>query len=174
MAADASGLPSRASWPHRRALLVALALPLAACAPLQRLPAGAGKAYSGRLSLSVRSDPVQNFSAGFDLRGQAEQGELLLTTPLGTTLARARWMPGRAELNASGTPQIFPSMEELLMQVTGAALPLAALFDWLEGRATPVPGWEADLSGRPQGRLWARRSQALPVVELRLLLDEPR
>jgi outer membrane lipoprotein LolB len=160
--------PLPAPW-RRRSLLAALALPLAACAPLQRQTSG--PVYSGRLSLSVRSEPPQNLSAGFDLRGQAREGDLLLTSPLGTTLAQAVWRPGQAELKASGQQQVFGSMEELLARLTGAAIPLAALFDWMDGRDTPVPGWESDLSGHAQGRLSARRLSPLPTVELRLLLD---
>lgn len=159
---------------RRQALLAALLLPLAACAPLARRPTPSGPIYSGRLSLSVRSEPPQSMSAGFELRGLAQDGELLLTTALGTTLAQARWGPSQAQLIAGGKSQTFSSMEELLMQITGTALPLSALFDWLAGRATAVPGWDADLSQREQGRLWARRSQPLPAVELRLLLDDPR
>lgn len=157
-----------ATW-QRRSLLAALALPLAACAPLQRQ--ASGPIYSGRLSLSVRGDPPQNLSAGFDLRGQASEGDLLLTSPLGTTVAQAVWRPGRAQLNANGQQQVFASMEELLARLTGAALPLAALFDWMDGRDTPVPGWESDLSDHAQGRLVARRLSPQPAVELRLLLD---
>lgn len=161
-------VPAPQVW-RRRSLLAALALPLAACAPLQRH--ADGPTYSGRLSLSVQSDPPQNLSAGFDLRGQAREGDLLLTSPLGTTLAQAIWRPGRAQLNASGQQQVFGSMEELLARLTGAALPLAALFDWMDGRETPVSGWESDLSGHAQGRLIARRLSPLPAVELRLVLD---
>lgn len=157
----------------RRRLLAALAaaLPLTACAPLRRSPHPAPDLRSGRLSLSVRSEPEQRFSAGFELRGTADQGELLLTSPLGTSLGRARWRAGLAELEAGSQRRRFGSMEALLEELTGAALPLAALFDWLAGRATSVPGWQADLSGHAQGRLLARRSAPLPAVELRVLLD---
>ena len=41
-----------------------------------RTPAGSAQAefWSGRLSLQVHSEPVQSFSAGFDLKELAEQG----------------------------------------------------------------------------------------------------
>jgi outer membrane lipoprotein LolB len=154
---------------RRRALLLAC-LALSACAPLRpRREDGPG--HSGRLSLSVRTDPVQTFSAAFDLRGQASQGELLLTSPLGTTLARARWSAGGAELDAGTQRQRFASMDLLLTEVLGTALPLEALFDWLAGRNTAASGWEADLSQHAQGRLLARRLHPLPAVDLRLLLE---
>ena len=56
-------------------------------------------------------------------------------------------------------------------QATGAALPLPALFDWLTGINTPVPGWLTDLSGLAEGRLVARRQTPVPAVELRIALD---
>jgi outer membrane lipoprotein LolB len=107
--------------------------------------------------LQVRSDPPQSFSAGFELSGHPDRGQLLLNSPLGTAVASARWT--------------YPSMEELLIQTTGAALPLAALFDWLGGVPTPVAGWLTDLSGLSEGRLLARRESPGPAVELRILLD---
>lgn len=150
----------------RRVMLLA-SLPLAACAPLRPAPA----AYSGRLSLSVRSEPAQNFSAAFELRGGAREGELLLTSALGTTLARTRWWTGGAELAAGGQTQRFDSMDRLLEQLVGAALPLDALLSWLEGRPAQVAGWDADLSRHGEGRLAAQRIHPPPAVQLRLVLD---
>lgn len=161
--------------PRTRRALVALAgasTLLAACGPLRRAPAvpGAGP-WSGRLNLVVRAEPVQSFSAGFELRGSAQQGELRLTSPLGTTLAEARWRPGQAQLKAGADHRHYASMSELLRELTGAALPLDALFDWLAGQASEVPGWVADLSGRREGRLLARRLEPQPLIELRIRLD---
>jgi outer membrane lipoprotein LolB len=72
---------------------------------------------------------------------------------------------------ASGQAQAFPTLDELLTRVTGAALPVAALFEWLGGRTADVPGWQADLSQRGEGRLSARRDTPQPGAELRLVLD---
>ena len=61
-------------------------------------------ALSGRLTLKVEAhddQPSRSINAIFDLRGDARRGELNLTTPLGTTLARARWRPGEALLSSS-------------------------------------------------------------------------
>jgi outer membrane lipoprotein LolB len=160
--------------PSRRVLLAlagATAL-LTACAPFRRAPPAPGTgAWSGRLSMVVRSDPVQSLSASFELRGSASQGELRLASPLGTTLAEARWQPGQALLQAGSENRHFASMTELLQALTGAALPLGALFDWLDGKASEVPGWVADLSGRGEGRLLARRLEPHPPIELRIRLD---
>ena len=60
----------------------------------------------------------------------------------------------------------------LAQQATGTELPVAALFDWLRGTATAAPGWDADLSQLPEGRLLARRmADSAPAVELRILLE---
>ena len=161
------------SLPRRSLLLgsTATALVLMGCAP--RRPPGprSPEHWSGRLSLSVRSEPAQSFSAGFELSGRAEAGELMLITPLGTTLAQARWSAGQAWLASGAQERRFNSIDELLRELTGTTLPLAALFDWLRGIPTEAPGWQADLALSAQGRLVARRASPGPLVELRLLLD---
>lgn len=172
MTAPCSAHARLAQTPRRRLLLsLAATLPLAACAPFRPAPQAGSQLRTGRLSLSVQSVPAQNFSAGFELQGSAERGELLLTSVIGTTLGRARWAPGQAELLAGSQHHRFKSMEALLEAMTGAALPLAALFDWLAGQASQVAGWDADLSGHAQGRLLARRTSPQPEVQLRVLLD---
>jgi outer membrane lipoprotein LolB len=59
----------------------------------------------------------------------------------------------------------------MVEQATGASLPVAALFDWLAGVNTPVPGWEADLSQLGEGRLRAQRREPPPLADLRVVLD---
>ena len=153
----------------RRALMLAGALLAAGCA--SRRPPSGPDHWSGRLSLQVRSDPPQSFSAGFELSGHPDRGQLLLNSPLGTAVASARWTTAEAVLTSGKDARLYPSMEELLVQTTGAALPLAALFDWLGGVPTPVAGWLTDLSGLREGRLLARRESPGPAVELRIVLD---
>lgn len=153
---------------------VAVAL-LAGCAQVPRAPESAYEARdtrTGRLALAVQDQPGQSFSAAFELRGRPQAGELTLLNPLGATIAVLRWEPGRAVLQRPGqAPQPWPSIEAMLEQVTGAALPLAALFDWLAGTPTQVPGWEADLSQLSDGRLRARRLAPPPQADLRIVLD---
>ncbi|WBY00505.1 outer membrane lipoprotein LolB [Ramlibacter tataouinensis] len=151
--------------------LAALAL-LAGCAQLAPAVIPASEQRSGRLALSVEDQPGQSFSAAFELRGRPQAGELTLTNPLGGTIAVLDWQPGRAILRRPGAaPQGYASIEAMLEQATGAALPLAALFDWLDGMATPVPGWQPDLSQLGEGRLRARRLQPAPQADLRIVLD---
>ena len=132
---------------------------------------GADMQWQGRLSVSVRSDPPSITSAAFQLSGTPEEGELQLFSPLGTTVAQLQWQPGSAHLHRGASPEVFASVEALTEQLTGSALPLRALFDWLQGRDSPSPGWVVDLSGLGQGELRAQREHPLPMVSLRLRLD---
>jgi len=67
-----------------------LALLLSACATPGPSDPGVENSWSGRLALRVDSNPPQAFSAGFDLRGGPDAGELLLNSPLGNTVASVR------------------------------------------------------------------------------------
>lgn len=153
--------------------IAAAALWLGGCAQFPReAPAAGQEVRTGRLALSVPDQPSQSFSAGFDLRGRPQAGQLTLLNPLGGVLARLDWQPGNAELQAPGRPpQRFDSLETMVEQATGAPIPVAALFDWLAGTATPVPGWEVDLSQLPDGRLRAQRLAPPPQADLRVVLD---
>ena len=159
----------------RRLAACCMALLLAACATPQRTiaPAVPGDVLrTGRLALAVQDQPGQSFSAGFELRGQPASGELTLLNPLGSTVAVLRWRPGGATLEAQGRqPRQFASLDDMVQEATGAVVPVAALFDWLAGVPTPVPGWEPDLSGLPDGRLRAHRVQPPPAADLRVVLD---
>lgn len=127
--------------------------------------------WTGRLALQVQGDPRASFSAAFELRGQSQAGQLSLYTPLGGTAAVLQWSPGSATLQADGKTRAFDSLDALVAEATGAPVPVAALFDWLSGTATAVPGWQPDLSQLPQGRLHARRLTPPPVADLRVVLD---
>ncbi|HQS32767.1 outer membrane lipoprotein LolB [Polaromonas sp.] len=129
--------------------------------------------WAGRISLQVASEPVQSFSASFELKGRAEQGELTLISPLGSILGVLRWAPGQAVLD-SGNQKIqrFASVDELMERTTGAAVPLSALFAWLKGDNASAEGWSADLSRQPEGRIAARRVLPAPEADLRVVLDQ--
>lgn len=158
--------------PSRRAALLGVAALLAACAAPRRRTEGE-TVWSGRLALRVDSQPPQAFSALFELRGHAQQGELLLTSALGQTLATVRWSPAGAELQRGSDTRRRASLDELTTELSGAPLPVIAMFDWLAGRGSAAGGWQVDLSQHPQGRLVARREQPLPAAELRLVFDQP-
>lgn len=164
---------SRRRWAAWLPALVLLGV--AGCASPPKAAATAevsqGGPWSGRLALQVKDNASQSFAAMFELRGSARTGELALTSPLGNTLAVLGWAPGSATLRRNGQTQQFGSVDELVARATGSALPVQALFDWLRGIDTPVPGWRPDLSQLAQGRLAALRVEPPPEADLRVILD---
>ncbi len=167
-------------WAHRW-LTVILALILTACAT--RLPPPTtpdALFWSGRMALNIASTPAQSISAGFELKSQQQNGELQLFSPLGSTLAKLQWTPGKASLEQGGELWQDSSLDTLLIRLTGTALPIAALVDWLQARPTQVEGWRADLSQISSGKLrvislpasTTTSTGALPQVTL-LLIVEP-
>jgi outer membrane lipoprotein LolB len=170
-----------------RPALVGLALAaLAGCATVPPPPPTA--AISGRLALQVEAfhdRPAQSLSASFDLRGNADTGELRLSTPLGTTLAAAFWAPGEARLVTPQGERRFDDLDALSRDTFGESLPLRALPDWLQGRpwagteaARALPsgpgfeqlGWTVDLAGFDAGQ-WRAWRAGPPAVRLRAQLD---
>ncbi len=148
---------------------------LSGCVQMPRAPNDAPSAdsWSGRLSLQVQTEPPQSFSGGFEIKGNPNLGELILNSPLGNTVLAARWSPKQATLYSGSETRNYASIDALIEQSTGAALPVAALFDWLAGKDTQSNGWTADLKRQPEGRIEARRLQPLPQTELRIVLDTP-
>jgi outer membrane lipoprotein LolB len=144
---------------------------LSACAVPRTVTAPGVQVWSGRLALTVEGQASQSFSAGFELKGAPADGELTLYNPIGGTLAVLAWSPGTATLRAGGTARQFPSLEALAQEATGAPLPVAALFDWLAGKATPVEGWSADVTQVAEGRLRAQRTSPPPAADLRVVFE---
>ncbi len=167
-------LAARGLWSW---LSVIALLTLHACAthaPAPRAPEALF--WSGRLALTIASSPAQSFSAGFELKSQAQSGELQLLSPLGSSLAKLEWSPDQARLEQGGQVWHDTSLDALLIRLTGAALPMAALLDWLQARPTAVEGWSADLSQIGRGKLGVQSvpsgtSSAQPQVTLRLILE---
>ena len=159
-------------WLRPLGLLCAM-LWLTGCAnplQLQRPPADQDLHWQGRLAIKVFSKPVQAFSAHFELQGQAAQGELVLSSSLGTTLAHMQWTPASATLIAEGKQQHFDSLQALAQATTGADLPVASLFAWLQGQPEEAAGWQADLRELPDGHITARHLEEVQA-ELKIILD---
>ena len=166
--------PVRIRWCGRFVSLACVSLMgLTGCVQLPRtsIETATADIWTGRLSLQVQSEPLQSFSGGFEIKGSPNVGELRLNSPLGNTVLAARWSPAQATLHSGNETRHYTSIDALIEQSTGAALPVAALFDWLVGKATPSNGWTADLTRRPEGHIFARRSNPLPQSELRIVLD---
>ncbi|MES2511340.1 MAG: lipoprotein insertase outer membrane protein LolB [Pseudomonadota bacterium] len=128
-------------------------------------------AWAGRIGLQIQSEPPQAFFAGFELKGNAQAGELKLTSPIGSVLGVMRWTPSEAVLESGRDTRKFASVDALLEQTTGAAIPVNALFDWLNGKNTSLNGWTADLSQQPDGKITARRTSPAPQTDLRVVLE---
>nr|WP_276598280.1 outer membrane lipoprotein LolB [Roseateles koreensis] len=137
---------------------------------------------NGRLSVQVNnsgSARATGGNAGFELTGNPAAGQLTLSTPLGSLLARASWRPGEVKLQTPDADRSYTDLDELTRELLGEPIPVAALFDWLQGRPWPqVPsrpllapspgffqlGWRVDLSAYDaatrQGLIVATRSAA--------------
>ena len=181
--------------PSRGGIALLALLLLQAC--VSHPPPLPGHLYAGRLA--VRTDaapnlPARSVTGQFELSGNASSGQLILTSPIGTTVARARWSdpvgtrgtPSRIELEADGGTTHYATLEEMMQRAIGDQLPLPAMFDWLSGRPWPdAPvqgraadgsfdqlGWHVDLSRLADSRLIdAQRAQPAPTLHVRVKLD---
>ena len=158
----------------RRFWFVMLISMLSACATdmKPKMPtAERSQEWSGRISLQVQADPPQQLNASFALQGGAQKGQLDVFSPFGTTLATMQWTPQEAWLHQGNQQQRFASIAVLTERLTGAQLPIAELFDWLNGEPTAVDGWQTDVSQLGRGWLIATRTSPVPSVLLKIKLD---
>lgn len=167
---------------RRAALAAALAALLSGCATAPR--GDASDWLTGRLMLKVDSPGARAFASAFELRGDADSGELRLTSPLGSVLAAASWSPGRARLVSADGDRLYADLDALARDTLGESLPLRAMPAWLRGRPWPGAasqaagdgfdqlGWHIALDRYAQGWLDATRAAA-PALQLRARLDTP-
>ena len=156
--------------------LLALAVLLSGCASVTRVapPQEVAQArWQGRMAIKVFSTPIKAFAADFVLAGSPQQGELTLLTPFGTVLAQLQWSAGAARLETADGKKIVNSegLDSLVLQTTGAALPIAALFAWLQGNHATADGWAVELENPASGHLVARQTVKEPHTELKILLE---
>jgi outer membrane lipoprotein LolB len=134
--------------------------------------------YRGRIALKIDSAAAsdesrgQSFSAEFELSGNAQTGDLVFFSPLGSIVATLKWTPQTAQLHQGGEIQNFASLGALLKQSTGADIPVTSLFSWLAGKNVAIDGWQADLTQYDSGRLVARRTIPAPAVEMRVIVEK--
>jgi len=182
---------------RRTSSATALALALAGCAT--HAPPLAGVVYSGKLAVradALAAQPAHSASGQFELSGSPSDGQLVFTSPIGTTVARARWShpagaggePTDIELEADGRTTRFGDLDTMMQQALGDSLPLAAMFDWLAGRPWPSApatrgadgvsfeqlGWKVDLSQfAPAQLIVADRPEPPPALHVRVKLAVP-
>ncbi|WP_343627430.1 outer membrane lipoprotein LolB [Roseateles sp.] len=142
------------------------------------VPAGAGGQPRG-----------QNVTANFELLGDPTRGQLEMSSPMGSLVARVSWKPGGASVRTPDGERQYDDIDDLTQDLLGEALPLRALFDWLRGRPwSQAPhrasgdkgfeqlGWQVDLTRFDVQLISARRlnpNGAEPLATLRLKLDAP-
>jgi outer membrane lipoprotein LolB len=127
--------------------------------------------WQGRLAAKVASDPPQAFSASFLLQGTAEEGQLALSSLLGTRVATLRWSAGAATLQTPQETLQFPSVDAMVAYSVGAPLPMEALFGWLQGNPSAPAGWAVDLQDLAAGRIRAWRLAPDAAAEIKLILE---
>lgn len=150
--------------------------------------------WSGHLGLKLaawNNQPARGDSFHFDLQGHAQAGVLDISTPFGTLVASVRWTPEGASLLTPDETQVFGSMEALMGQAVGEALPVSTLMFWLKGRPDPLlpvtwtnatgspaqfeqASWQVDVSELAQGVLRAQRAPQAQQrgAQLVIRLDE--
>jgi outer membrane lipoprotein LolB len=130
----------------RLALCVATAAVLGACASLPEhgaAPPG-GFELSGRVAVRNAKD---SGSARIFWRHSSDADEMLITSPVGQTLARIRREGGVYRLQTGDRKEYSaPDAETLTEEALGWRLPLSGLSDWVQGR--PSPDRPAEVTGR--------------------------
>jgi outer membrane lipoprotein LolB len=140
-------------------------------------------AWSGKLSIKIDAtntqpnpQSAQQTSAAFTLTGNSQAGQLDLFTPLGGKAAQVVWGAGFATVSDGKLGRNFPDLATAIVELTGANIPISQLFGWLQGKQDKAleasMGWEADLTRLADGRLVAIRTQPLPRIELRVVLEQ--
>jgi outer membrane lipoprotein LolB len=90
-------------------------------------------------------------------------------------VAELKWQQGQAVLTAGDGIKTYPDLPSAIQTLTGADIPIANLFGWLQGKQDaalqPDNGWKADLSRHSDGRITAIRDWPLPRMELRVVLE---
>jgi len=129
----------------------------------------------------------QNVNASFELLGDPRRGQLEMSSPMGSLVARVSWQPGSAWLKTPDGDRAYDDIDALTQELLGEPLPVQALFDWLRGRPWPQApsrsageqgfqqlGWQVDLRRFADQLISAQRlnpNGPEPLATLRLKLD---
>jgi outer membrane lipoprotein LolB len=172
----------------RLALCVATAAILGACVTLPEhgaAPPG-GFELSGRVAVRNAKD---SGSARIFWRHSIDADEMLITSPVGQTIARIRRNDGRFSLETGDRKAYRASdAETLTEQALGWRLPLSGLSDWVQGRASPdrpaevtgagegleirQDGWRVAYEEFREDRPTRMRLSREGGIEIRLVVDQ--
>ena len=171
----------------RTTLAAFLAVFLASCAQLERAaPEQAVFELHGKLAARYREE---SFSGAVAWRHARESDEMLITSPLGSGVARIVREGDKVTLTTAEPREYHASdAEALTEQVLGFRLPLAGLADWVRGQAADAPrpiqtfadgrlktleqgGWKIEYQAY-EGDRPARLRLLYPGIELRLAISE--
>ena len=124
---------------------------LAGCAGMDERAASTPLEFelAGRIAVRFRDEAA---SGNVTWRHGADTDDMLITTPIGSSLARiSRSGPAVTLTTADGVESRAADVEALTEKVLGFRLPLVGLADWVRGR--PVDGIPATAERDAQGRL---------------------
>lgn len=130
------------------------------------------RAWSGRIQVVNPLANPDRVTALFELSGSSTTGSILLSTPLGSSLARVRWKPEMAELELPGAVSRYSSLTELFAANAGLYFPVEAVFAWLDGQKPVLEGWDFDVESGAHKRLQARSAHH-PGLQVRIIVDQP-
>lgn len=187
----------RHGWTRRLCLSMAVVLlaacaqksPLVAMAPRSSNPLSgtatepgsdlADQRWSGRLVLKLAAfgkESAQGVNVSFDLQGNPTQGQLDMSTPMGTLVAQVRWQQAMASLSTADGTESFDSLHVLTQRVLGESLPVATMMSWLQGHPAPSPTWTARSDGQASPRQFTQAGWQVDLRELdqgTLLAERP-
>jgi outer membrane lipoprotein LolB len=139
----------------RLALCVATAAVLGACTtlPEHSAPPPGGFELSGRVAVRNAKD---SGSARIFWRHSSGADEMLVTSPVGQTIARIRREDGVYRLETGDRKEYQAAdAESLTEEALGWRLPLSGLSDWVQGHASPDR--PAEVTGSPSEGLDIRQ-----------------
>ena len=148
------GFPPAPSRPVTRAwrwFLVLCLLSMIGCAQPLKPRDGEENVWSGRLALQVEDQASQSFSALFELRGSAQNGGLVLISPLGSRLAQLNG--GRACPIATGAQRYAPLIPGEPLQDVRHTHPHHNTFQLLQGPGHGTDGSFCRGCGRRSSRV---------------------
>lgn len=141
--------------------------------------------FTGRISVVVQENQThakpQNTSARFDLHtDNGSNGQLMLASPLGNTVAQVRWSPVEAVVTDNYAEQTrYDSFEAMMQEMIGVRLEAQTLLGWLQPSSQEqfIHGdWQVDARGynaaSKSGKIKAVRTEPLPTIRIVVLLDE--